>query len=177
MTTALRRGLAALLVLATVVFLAGVLTEHATAHAETPAASNPQTGPVSHGDADNGVEPGSSSTAPGGQPSSTTAASTPETVLGLPTETPGLVIGAVISSLGAAAIVLRSRRRLVLAATASLAFGFVVFDCAELARQAGESRTTLVALAGVTKTLHIVATVGVLFLLSTVVRRRAASDA
>jgi hypothetical protein len=71
----------------------------------------------------------------------------------------------------------RSRRRLVLAGVGALAGAFVVVDCAELARQAGESRTTLAALAGVTKALHIAATVGVVVLLATVMRRRTAADA
>jgi hypothetical protein len=64
-----------------------------------------------------------------------------------------------LASLGAAVLVLVSRRRVAVIGAGALAVAFIVLDCAELLHQAGEARPTIAALAGLTKGLHVAAAV------------------
>lgn len=175
-----RRLLSALLVLAAAVLVTGVVTEHVMARATSSALG----GRVEAG----GHASGGETTVPTGGPTAT-AGVTPsghseqgepaghvegsgetagsasggtrdaERVLGLQTESPVLVTVAVLVSLGAAVLVLVSRRRAVVLGAGALAGAFVVLDCAELIHQVGEARPTIAALAGLTKGLHVAAAV------------------
>jgi hypothetical protein len=180
--TGLRGLVAALFVVGAGVLVAGVLVEHATVQESAPASAAAPSSvatvpPSGHSDADGGVEAapvGGAATSPagGGDPAhpearpagsaGTREAPTAESVLGIHTESPPLVVLAVAVSLGAGLIVLRSRGRSALTVVAGLAVGFVVFDGAELAHQAAESRASLVALAALTAAIHGLAALGII---------------
>jgi hypothetical protein len=172
--TSLRGLVAALLVVGAGVLVAGVLVEHATVHESVPVSvaavpSHTATpAPSGHTDADGGVEAAAGPTGSSGSRDSSTA----ESVLGIHTESPPLVILAVASSLGAALTVLRSRGRSVLTVVGVLTVGFVIVDVAELAHQTAESRATPVALAALTAAIHGVAALGIIAVIVRPDRRR-----
>jgi hypothetical protein len=148
------RVIAALLVVAAVLFVIGVAAEpNNDTHSHEPSG---EVAPRSEtGGAGEHSEAGESAEARASEGTGNEVAeSNEERVLGLHLESPGLLaLAVVLSAVLAGAVLWRPDRR-VLLAIALVAAGFVVLDIAEAAHQLNENRTGLAVLAATIAAMH-----------------------
>ncbi len=141
----LRIVLAAVLALATVLFIVGTQSEQSSESKETPAQHAQETGNEAEEHA-----------------AATSHSETSEKVLGLRVESTGTQVVAVLISVAGIAVLLLTTRREWLYAVSVMAVLFMVLDIAEVVHQADRSDTGLALLAAVVALLHAGVAVGAL---------------
>jgi hypothetical protein len=161
-----QRVVAALLVVAAVLFVVGVAAEPAEgAHGDEPSgdvAGRSESGEAGHSEAGESAE----ERARDGEAHEAAEAGDEERVLGLDLESPGAVAaGLVVSAVLAALVVWRPDRR-ALVVVALVAAGFAVLDIAEVARQVDEDRPGLAALAATIAAMHAATVAGAVWLVT-----------
>lgn len=134
-----RVGLALLLVASAGLFITGSIMEHG--HKETVTNST-ETGRETSGE-------GSGASTP------IEATKSSERLFGLDLERPGIVAAASVVTIGLAGLVLAWRDKRALWFIALFAIAFAVLDVREAIHQSNESRTSLLALASVLATIHL----------------------
>ena len=171
-SASLRRTAALLLVLATVVFMIGVIAERSmagesseTRPSQTVSASSSEQsekaaeGADSHDEGEAAEGTGEEGHTDVATEPHTEANETRETILGINAESTGVIAAAVIISLLVAASVWFWGTPAVLVVAAGMALLFAAFDLREVAHQLNEARTNLVVIALLTAVLHASAAV------------------
>jgi hypothetical protein len=163
--------LSGLLIVGAVLFAVGVAAERNTSdthHETSPAAVQSATSTTIHSEADErtgapdatlhneATATGSTTHAETGEAAGSDRRSeSGKTFLGINLESTPFVVVAVGVSLGLAVLTWRSRRRILLLATAAFAIIFTVFDTTEVVHQLGDSRIGIAALAILIAIVHL----------------------
>jgi hypothetical protein len=142
MTERLRAVVAILLLVGAALFIVGVAVERAVVADESTSESE-------HHEVGSGTE--------GSESATTVSESSAETILGIDVESWPLAIALATVSIGVAFTVWRGRLRAVLLAAALFALALAVLDIREAIHQESESRTGIMALAGLIALTHLAA--------------------